>query len=66
MDINFDEYFSSVTPIVAIVPLIENIIITVFLAFLLAVVYNKYGSTLLNRKQFSKFFILVYFLKNID
>ena len=54
MDIKFDEFFSSGAPIVPIIPFIENILITVFLAFLLAVVYNKYGSTFSNRKQFSK------------
>ena len=59
MDINFDKYFSSGASIVPIIPFIENILITVFLAFLLAVVYNKYGSTFSNRKQFSKNFILV-------
>ena len=59
MNINFDEFFSSGAPIVPIIPFIENILITVFLAFLLAVVYNKYGSTFSNRKQFSKNFILV-------
>ena len=59
MDINFDKFFSSGVPIVPIIPFIENILITVFLAYLLAVVYNKYGSTFSNRKQFSKNFILV-------
>jgi len=32
MDINFDEFFASGVPIVLIVPFIENILITVFLA----------------------------------
>ena len=59
MDINFDKFFSSGVPIVPIIPFIENILITVFLAYLLAVVYNKYGSTFSNRKQFSKNFIIV-------
>ena len=56
---NFDKFFSSAPPIVPIIPFIENILITVFLAYLLSVVYNKYGSTFSNRKQFSKNFILV-------
>jgi len=59
MDISVSEFFSTGAPIVPIIPFIENILITVFLAFLLAVVYNKYGSTFSNRKQFSKNFILV-------
>jgi hypothetical protein len=59
MDTKFDEYFSTLPPVVPIIPFIENILITVFLAYLLAYVYNKYGSTFSNRKQFSKNFILV-------
>ena len=59
MNTNFDKFFSSVPPIVPIIPFIENILIAVFLAFLLSVVYNKYGSTFSNRKQFSKNFILI-------
>jgi len=59
MNTDFDKFFSMAPPIVPIIPFIENILITVFLAYLLSVVYNKYGSTFSNRKQFSKNFILI-------
>ena len=59
MNKNFENFFSSEIPLIPIIPFIENILITVLLAFLLSVVYNKYGSTFSNRKEFSKNFILI-------
>ena len=58
-DSKFEDFFTLESPIVPIVPFIENLLITVVLAFLLAVVYDKYGTTFSNRKQFSKNLIMI-------
>ena len=56
----FLEEFLTVTDTqISIVGLIFGLILTAFLATILAGIYTRYGSTLSNRRVFSKNFILI-------
>lgn len=55
----FEQFLNSSSSQFSLVNFAINLILTAFLAFLLGLLYNRYGNSLSNRKAFSKNFVLL-------
>ena len=56
---SFEQFFSSSSAQFSIWNYSVNILLTIILSYILGLLYNRYGSSLSNRKSFSKNFVLL-------
>ena len=55
----FDQFLATNTPEIAIWAFLLNLVLTGILAYLLSLIYVRYGQTLSNRGSFSKNFVMI-------